>query len=727
MPLAATILLAGALALAGEPVVEAPRWVEAPAFGWPDGVEPALGSSRVVLELLVDERGNIESIRVVEGPTPLVEGVVRALDGRRFVPATEDGVPVAVVLPLVVHLVPPPSPPPVAPPGPLPVEGGLVGTYRLGRGEVSRQTITAEELRTTPGSLGDPLRAVANLPGTLRTPLDMGWLLVRGGDPHHSAVYIDGVRVPLVYHLGGFTSVVHPAYVERVDFLPGGGPVRYGRALAGTVDLVTRGDLPDAEARVGANIVFAGGFASTPVGAPASRHTPGPVATASASLRRSYLDAVATPFLPEGSAGALPRFWDWQARVDFTGGGSLFAFGFVDDIDIPGDDGVTYNVEVATQRVHGRVRTPLGDRELVVTPALAWQSSRLEREGQEGGRVVELSTLDARVETPDPGDGSLGYSAGIDAQGTVANLLVLGFQREVPFFTPDVYGDLRVGRSGGSHALLGLRVDSLFAVDQPARLGFSPRLSARHPLGARSALEAELGMYHQPPPVELLVGFPEGASLELDEAWGGGLGGSVGVGPADLTLDAWGRSYDSIAADEADGSTDTLAGLAYGVDFGVRLRWQRLVTRARYSYARSLRREDPGDPWTPSTYDQPHTLGVVAALDLGRDWTLASRFRYASGFWVGFDGATAVDLLALTDVELRPSSGRVDDYHTLDLKLSKRFHPRGWTLDAYLDIQNVYNHRVPEPVITGSSAVFVDFLGYGLPLLPIFGVEGQWR
>lgn len=725
MSLAATLLFAGTLALAAEPVVEPPRWVEAPAFAWPDAADPGLGPSRVVLELLVDERGGIETIRVVEGPEPLVNAVRAALLGHRFHPATEDGVPVAVVVPLVVELVPPPvAAPPALPPAP--VDAGIVGSYRLGLGEVSRQTMSAEELRTTPGTLGDPLRAVSNLPGTLRTPLDMGWLLVRGGDPHHTAVYVDGVRVPLVHHLGGFTSVIHPAYVERLEFLPGGGPVRYGRALAGTVDLVTRADLPEAEARLGANLVFAGAFASAPLGAPASRYTRGPVATASASVRRSYLDAVAAPFLPEAAAGALPRFWDWQARVDLDGRTSFFAFGYVDDIDIPGDDGVTYNVEVATQRLHARAESNVGGRDVVVTPAASWQASRLLREGDDGGRVVEIFALDTRVESPDPGDGNLGYTVGLDAQASVAQLLVLGFRRDVPIFTPDAYGELRLGRARGTHALLGVRVDSLFAAEQPARLGLSPRFSARRPLSSRSAVEAEVGVYHQPPPVEILVGFPEGASHELDEAVGAGVGGRTGAGPFDLSLDLWGRSYDRISGDEVDGSTDLLHGLAYGADLGLQLRWRRLAARARYSYARSLRREDPGDPWWPSAYDQPHTVGLVSSYDLGRDWTLAGRFRYATGFWVGIDGVTAVDLLSLTDEELHPSSGRVDDYHAVDLKLSKRFRLRRWTLDAYIDVQNLYNRRVPEPVITGSSAVFVDFMGYGLPLLPIFGVEGQW-
>jgi hypothetical protein len=89
----------------------------------------------------------------------------------------------------------------------------LLGVYRLRRPATIERTITAREVRATPGTMGDPIRAIQNLPGVVRTPLDAGWLLVRGGDPEDTGLLIDGVRVPLIYHLGGYTSVLHPMLV----------------------------------------------------------------------------------------------------------------------------------------------------------------------------------------------------------------------------------------------------------------------------------------------------------------------------------------------------------------------------------------------------------------------------------------------------------------------------------------------------------------------------------
>jgi len=44
---------------------------------------------------------------------------------------------------------------------------------------------------------------------------------VRGANPADSAVFIDGVEIPLLYHFGGLISVVNPNMLERIDFYSG--------------------------------------------------------------------------------------------------------------------------------------------------------------------------------------------------------------------------------------------------------------------------------------------------------------------------------------------------------------------------------------------------------------------------------------------------------------------------------------------------------------------------
>src|SRR5207253_107198 len=77
----------------------------------------------------------------------------------------------------------------------------------VNREEISRQTLSTEELAKMPGTMGDALRAVENLPGVARAPFNSGLIIVRGGKPTDSRVFLAGSEVPQLYHFGGFTSV----------------------------------------------------------------------------------------------------------------------------------------------------------------------------------------------------------------------------------------------------------------------------------------------------------------------------------------------------------------------------------------------------------------------------------------------------------------------------------------------------------------------------------------
>ncbi len=758
------------------PTFLAPIWVD-----WPPTAPLEGGPHTVELELLVGVGGEVVEVLLVRGEAPFASLAVAAARSARLAPATEAGLPVAVHIPLTVVFTPPPvsiegrvrlfggGALPLAgavvsvagrdvdtdaegrfslrgvPPGAYTlavrapgvradevtlsvvadgvatvelwgavegVDSGIMGSYRRGRPEVSRRSLDAAELRAMPGSLGDPLRAVVNLPGTVRSPLESGWLLVRGGDPTHTAVHVDGVRVPLVYHLGGFTSVFHPAFVGGVDFFPSGGGVRYGRSLSGTVDVITRPPSAAPEVRAGANLVFAGAYASAPVGP----------ARISAAVRRSYLDGVAGPFLPTDAAASIPQFFDWQARIDVDDDG-LFGFGFADVITLPLPD-ATAVYEVGTERVHGRLRTPVGKRILLVAPSFAWERQSLVIDG--GSSVIrqERTGGGLRVELEDDGTAPIDGRAGLDVEAFAAVVRYDGIERTSPVVMPDVYADLRIGSK--TQVVAGVRLESLLVGDQPARAALSPRVAGVLPLGARAGLELELSGHHAPPAWELVLGVPEGASLELDQSWGGSAGAFWGAGAFDLSVEGYARLMPVLAEIEADRSIDVGEGLAYGAELSVRARAGRLSGSARLGWGRSFRREDADAPWGPSRFDQPVTAGVVAEADLGRSWALASRFRYASGYLAETDPQRVVDALTLEVVEAEVLGRRVEDFYGFDVKVSKRFLFRTWRLDAYLDLQNVSSHRVPEPFITGLVDVAVEGMGFGLPILPIFGVEGAW-
>lgn len=762
------------------PPLTPPALLEAAPPVYPPGLD--LGRVDVELLLLIDEHGAVEQVGLVSGPEPFASLAVAAAAALRFTPAREGDLAVAVEAPFTYTFPEPPvslrltvalpdgrpaagasvvvgdathaldaqgalilrnlsagdrqvllqlpgyTHPPVLAPvregeqveiamvaRPVPAEAGLLAEYRRVSGASVERRLSSAEVAATPGTLGDAVRAIANLPGVVRTPLDAGWLLVRGGDPEDTGLFVDGVRVPLVYHLGGFTSVVHPAMVDEVVYLPGGMPARYGRATAGVVDLVTR--RPGATARVeaGADLVASGVYAEAPI-----RGGWG----AQLSARRSYLDAILglLPGISEEQSQIAPRFWDWSARLDGPTAG-VFALGFDDQIDVPGDDeGEVLTIASGTARIMGRIEPTIADRTLRVLPVVARNWLDIQSASTSDRRVYTTGGL--RLELPDPRTGPLGLSGGIEAELGRYDMEVESFDVGGLYGSVDPYVALRV--DGAVEQVLGARLETLWVEQQQLRARPSLRWSGRAPVSSSLTLRADAGLLYQPPPVDAVLGYPAGPYLHLERARGGGLGASWGGAPMSVELDAWGRRLDHLTVVEDDATLGEGDGVAWGVEAMVRGQAGPVSGWLSYGWSRSLRREEPGDLLEPYTYDQPHSLVLVAAWALGHDWTLAGRWRYGSGYPRDDDQDTATDLLTQTDVSLDPWPERLPPFHSLDLKISRRVLSRGLSLDGYLDVQNVYNRRVPEPAISGlqfQSPLYT----YGLPVLPIFGLQGRWR
>lgn len=70
------------------------------------------------------------------------------------------------------------------------------------RKQVVSTEVSAEQGRRVPGAQGDVLRVVENLPGVARSTVGSGALVVWGASPEDTRVYVDGVRVPRLYHDG---------------------------------------------------------------------------------------------------------------------------------------------------------------------------------------------------------------------------------------------------------------------------------------------------------------------------------------------------------------------------------------------------------------------------------------------------------------------------------------------------------------------------------------------
>ena len=217
--------------------------------------------------------------------------------------------------------------------------------------DVTRHSLSVPELTTVPGTFGDPLRVLQNLPGVSRAPYGLGLLIVRGAPPTDTGVFVGGQQIPQLYHFLVGPSVIAPHLIERVDFFPGGFGVRYGRASGGAVDVqLKEGPATGFHGGADLSVLDVSAFAEGPLHggrSPGTDGAPTSTTTATVAVRRSTIDALLPLVVPrqQGSTfvTTVPVYWDYQARVVHDFGGTrgrigLMAFGSDDTLKLVSQD-----------------------------------------------------------------------------------------------------------------------------------------------------------------------------------------------------------------------------------------------------------------------------------------------------------------------------------------------------------------------------------------------------
>ncbi|HUK64025.1 MAG TPA: TonB-dependent receptor plug domain-containing protein, partial [Dongiaceae bacterium] len=294
----------------------------------------------------------------------------------------------------------------------------------------TRHVIEPEIARTLPGTQGDALKAVQNLPGTARAPFGAGALIVRGGAPEDTRVFLDGQEIPQLYHFGGLTSVVATEALSSIDFLPGGFGVRYGRALSGVVDVETRGAHADRRSGIAdVNVYNTELEAEGPVARPAVSTSGEEMASSDApdrgrvlaAARRSYIDAVLPLVVPADVLAftVAPVYYDYQLRYDSPAlgrgvQGHVLLYGsddaFVFVIKKPQGDTAQVRGRFLFHTLFHRLQIPVtvplaGNWVVTATPGVGFQSVEIVAGSLADGRG-ERTDLTARVEARGPiGDG----------------------------------------------------------------------------------------------------------------------------------------------------------------------------------------------------------------------------------------------------------------------------------------------------------------------------------
>lgn len=628
----------------------------------------------------------------------------------------------------------------------------------VNREEISRQTLSREELAKMPGTMGDALRAIENLPGVARAPFNSGLIIIRGGRPTDSKVYIGASEVPQLYHFGGLTSVVPTAVISQVDYFPGNFGVRYGRAIAGTVDVDLREGQRDRWHGALETNVFDTGFM-----------VEGPVGKGSILLgaRRSYVDALLQAFSTPGlKFTSAPVYYDYQGIFDYPLWGGklkLMVLGSDDVLKLvfgqpaDADPALTaFGTHILFHKLQLRWTRTVGKWNLFaqLTGGYSAQSGQL-------GRALDYDvgngTVDARLEARYAMSKSLSWLFGADiVYANVALALdvppptregqtpspisanqIQHLHQPIDIGEVGLYVEAKWKPSSRITITPGLRFDWYSPLPHPS---FNPRLQARFDVARFTSIKAGLGLYSQSPqPTDYVAQFgnprmrPESAvhaALTLEQGIAPGL-----IGEA---TGFYKHLYDLSAPSSAfvlrDGqvSPEHVASIGEGRVYGLELLLRQSVSKwffgwISYTLMKSERKDCPACGWRLFDFDQTHILVVALHAYLPRGFEIGARFRYITGRpqTQGYGGYYDADSDVYTPAAGPVNTTRLADYHTLDIRVDKTFLFKRWMLKIYLDITNVYNRANQEMLQPAYDYTRMGPIT-GLPIIPSFGIRGEF-
>lgn len=628
------------------------------------------------------------------------------------------------------------------------------------RREVTKQVLPADELALLPGSQGDTLKAVLNLPGAARPSYLGGQLILRGSAPGDSAAFVDGLEIPILYHFGGLRSTFAPRFLESVEFVPGNFAPDYGRLTGGIVNARVRDpskDLVRGEADF--NLYDAGVALEAPLSSSWS---------VGGAFRRSWIDTLLPLFFSSSSAVSFttaPRFYDYQFlatyQPDERDKVRLLFFGSQDSlaaiIKRPGND-PTLAGDLTTRLAYHELKATWSH---VFSPVLrheSWLALGLQQTDFAigPGLFFDLTSyrLDARSTFVWEASRNVEARAGLDLQNAFYQVALdvprpptegqppppISTQQRVSadlhgtLYDPAAFAELRLSPREDLSILPSLRLDYDSGI---RRWSLDPRLMVRYTVADGTVLKAAAGVYQQPPSAPQSSSATGNPDLVAEKSYQYSLGFEQRVRQGvDLDVAGFYKDLTRVVVQNRAVNLDPSApaylnsgrGRIYGVEVLLKARLgERFFGWIAYTFQRSFRTDRPGDPERLFSFDQPHILTALASYQLSSKWALGGRFRLVSG-----NPYTPVkDSLydATTDVYVpsygATNSGRLGSFQSLDVRVDRFWTYPRWKLSAYLDVQNVLNRSNQEGWLY-SYDYRQRTPATGLPILPILGVKAEW-
>lgn len=253
----------------------------------------------------------------------------------------------------------------------------------------------------------------------------------------------------------------------------------------------------------------------------------------------------------------------------------------------------------------------------------------------------------------------------------------------------------------------------------------SPRLSMRYRFAPGWSFNASSGVYFQRPGYLALGVAGQDGFVNTDLRYirsrqlGAGFEYDFDRRNSVISVEYFYKNYDrypvsvdrgisiaNLGADFGTVGNEDLVSTGGGRAYGLELLYQQKLFKGFYGIMAYtfVRSEFSGADGVlrPSSWDSRHLISWTGGKKFSKNWEVGFRFQYSGGLpFTPDDEAQSMLIsnwdalrMALPNWQLLNAS-RIPAFHQLDVRLDKKWFFTRWSLDLFLDIQNVYNSVTP--------------------------------
>jgi hypothetical protein len=596
----------------------------------------------------------------------------------------------------------------------------------------STQSLNSQDIRRAPGVQEDVIRATQLLPGVGISSAGRNDLVVRGGAPFENLFIVDNIEVPNINHFGsqgstgGPLSLINIDFIKNVEFSSGAFAANYGDKTSSVTKITLRN---------GNDAMFGGqaNLSATGFGL----NFEGPISSKGSywfSARRSYLDFI---FKLAGLA-FIPQYWDFAEKVNYQ----IDENNTLDFLTIGALDNVQLD-NSSSSDLYSNSRVAIPNLKQYFS-GLTWK--HFYKEGYSNltlGETFSLfntfqnDSLGVRVFNNDSKEAetSLKY----DYFWQLSKTSNLSFGSQLKYATSLKYnitipGNLRTNFAGqfeplnidtSYHALksgtyitfsqdierfsytIGGRFDYYNFINK--KLYFSPRASINYQISELTNLGLSAGTFYESPSYIWMIGDPQNSNLNAFQA--NQVVFSYIYNPRNDTkiqlefYQKWYKDYparifrpyavlspsgfDDLTSDIPFG-LEPLSSSGIGYSHGIELFIQKKYSEIPIYGLMSLTISDTKfksllGGYIEGAYNTPIIFNLSAGYRISNLWEVSGKFRYASGLpTTPYLQTGQIDLTKYNQGERLPA------FHSLDLRVDKRWVLSNLSLITYIDVQNVY-------------------------------------